>query len=206
MTNSSAVASAGPHGTMNTRALEARNVTKRFPGVVANDAVNFDLARGEVHTLLGENGAGKSTLASVLCGLYRPEEGQVLRNGSPIRLNSPRDGLAHGIAMVHQHFRLVDRFTVAENVVLGQKTLSFVLSAGEIEAKVEKITNDFGLPLDPRAIVGELSAGERQRVEIVKALYQGAEVLLLDEPTALLAPPEVEKLFLTVRAMTHAGK
>ena len=206
VTNSSAVASAGPSGTTGSLALEARNVTKRFPGVVANDNVSFDLARGEVHTLLGENGAGKSTLASVLCGLYRPEEGQVLRNGNPIRLNSPRDGLAHGIAMVHQHFRLVDRFTVAENVVLGQKSLSFVLSASEIESKVEKITNDFGLPLDPRAVVGELSAGERQRVEIVKALYQGAEVLLLDEPTALLAPPEVEKLFLTVRAMTHAGK
>jgi len=187
-------------------ALAARGVTKRFPGVVANDQVNFDLARGEVHTLLGENGAGKSTLASVLCGLYRPEVGQVVRDGKEIRLNSPRDGLAHGIAMVHQHFRLVDRFTVAENVVLGHKSLSFVLATAEIEAKVAAITEKFGLPLDPRAVVGELSAGERQRVEIVKALYQGAEILLLDEPTALLAPPEVEKLFITVRAMTHVGK
>ncbi len=187
-------------------ALEARGVTKRFPGVVANDAVDFDLARGEVHTLLGENGAGKSTLASVLCGLYRPEEGQVLRNGAEIRLNSPRDGLAHGIAMVHQHFRLVDRFTVAENVVLGHKSLSFVLATNDIEDRVAAITQEFGLPLNPRAVVGDLSAGERQRVEIVKALYQGAEVLLLDEPTALLAPPEVENLFVTVRAMTHTGK
>ena len=187
-------------------ALEARGVTKRFPGVVANDSVNFDLARGEVHTLLGENGAGKSTLASVLCGLYRPEEGRVLRNGAEIRLNSPRDGLAHGIAMVHQHFRLVDRFTVAENVVLGQRSLPFVLSVEHVEDKVAAVASQFGLPLDPRAVVGELSAGERQRVEIVKALYQGAEVLLLDEPTALLAPPEVESLFVTVRAMTHAGK
>ncbi|MGA1257538.1 MAG: ABC transporter ATP-binding protein, partial [Ilumatobacteraceae bacterium] len=187
-------------------ALEARGVTKRFPGVVANDAVDFDLARGEVHTLLGENGAGKSTLASVLCGLYRPEVGQVLRNGAEIRLNSPRDGLAHGIAMVHQHFRLVDRFTVAENVVLGHKSLSFVLATNDIEDRVAAITQEFGLPLDPRAVVGDLSAGERQRVEIVKALYQGAEVLLLDEPTALLAPPEVENLFVTVRAMTHTGK
>lgn len=187
-------------------ALQARHITKRFPGVVANDDVNFDLARGEVHTLLGENGAGKSTLASVLCGLYRPEAGQVLRDGTEIRLNSPRDGLAHGIAMVHQHFRLVDRFTVAENVVLGHQSLPFVVSAGAIEEQVEKITRDFGLPLDPRAIVGELSAGERQRVEIVKALFRGADVLLLDEPTALLAPPEVESLFVTVRAMTNAGK
>ncbi|MEY3358606.1 MAG: hypothetical protein RIR87_1665, partial [Actinomycetota bacterium] len=137
-----------------TLALVARSVTKRFPGVVANDAVNFDLARGEVHTLLGENGAGKSTLASVLCGLYRPEEGQVLRNGVEIRLNSPRDGLAHGIAMVHQHFRLVDRFTVAENVVLGHKSLSFILATNEIEEKVAAITQEFGLPLNPRAVVG----------------------------------------------------
>ena len=137
-------------------ALAARAVTKRFPGVVANDQVNFDLARGEVHTLLGENGAGKSTLASVLCGLYRPEAGQVVRDGKEIRLNSPRDGLAHGIAMVHQHFRLVDRFTVAENVVLGHKSLSFVLATAEIEAKVAAITDEFGLPLDPRAVVGEL--------------------------------------------------
>lgn len=160
------------HGTARTRSPGRHEA---LPGVVANDAVNFDLARGEVHTLLGENGAGKSTLASVLCGLYRPEEGQVVRNGAEIRLNSPRDGLAHGIAMVHQHFRLVDRFTVAENVVLGHKSLSFVLATNDIEEKVAAITQEFGLPLDPRAVVGELSAGERQRVEIVKALYQGAE-------------------------------
>lgn len=189
-----------------TKALEARRITKRFPGVVANDGVDFDLLPGEVHTLLGENGAGKSTLASVLCGLYRPEEGVLLRAGSEIRLNSPRDGLAHGIAMVHQHFRLVDRFTVAENVVLGHRSIPFILSAGAIEERVEAITREFGLPVDPRAVVGGLSAGERQRVEIVKALYMGAEVLLLDEPTALLAPPEVESLFHTVRAMTKAGK
>ena len=187
-------------------ALSAQNVTKRFPGVIANQNVNFDVARGEVHTLLGENGAGKSTLASILSGLYRPDEGSVLRNGKEIRLSSPRSGLSHGIAMVHQHFRLVDRFSVAENVVLGSKGLSFVLQPKDIEAKVSEVSEKFGLPLDPRAVVGELSAGQRQRVEIVKALYHGAEVLLLDEPTALLAPPEVVKLFETVRAMTSAGK
>jgi ABC-type uncharacterized transport system ATPase subunit len=187
-------------------ALSAQNVTKRFPGVIANQRVNFDVARGEVHTLLGENGAGKSTLASILSGLYRPDEGSVLRNGKEVRLSSPRSGLSHGIAMVHQHFRLVDRFTVAENVVLGSKGLSFVLQPKDIEAKVSEVSEKFGLPLDPRAVVGELSAGQRQRVEIVKALYHGAEVLLLDEPTALLAPPEVIKLFETVRAMTSAGK
>ena len=187
-------------------ALSAQNVTKRFPGVIANQHVNFDVARGEVHTLLGENGAGKSTLASILSGLYRPDEGSVLRNGKEVRLSSPRSGLSHGIAMVHQHFRLVDRFTVAENVVLGSKGLSFVLQPKDIEAKVSEISEKFGLPLDPLAVVGELSAGQRQRVEIVKALYHGAEVLLLDEPTALLAPPEVVKLFETVRVMTSAGK
>jgi simple sugar transport system ATP-binding protein len=187
-------------------ALEARGVTKRFPGVVANDHVSFDIRRGEVHTLLGENGAGKSTLASMLCGLYRPDEGTVLRNGSEIRLTNPRAGLANGIAMVHQHFRLVDRFTVAENVVLGHRSLPFVLSQGRIDDEVRAIADRFGLPLDPGAVVGELSAGERQRVEIVKALYHGADVLLLDEPTALLAPPEVEKLFDNVRAMVAAGK
>jgi len=179
---------------------------KRFPGVLANDRVNFDLARGEVHTLLGENGAGKSTLASVLCGLYRPDEGAVLRNGTQVRLASPRDGLRHGIAMVHQHFKLVDRFTVAENVVLGDSAVGFVLRTERVESRVAAVAEQFGLPIDPRAVVGELSAGQRQRVEIVKALYRGAEILLLDEPTALLAPPEVTKLFETVRAMAAAGK
>jgi simple sugar transport system ATP-binding protein len=179
---------------------------KRFPGVLANDRVDFDLARGEVHTLLGENGAGKSTLASVLCGLYRPDEGAVLRNGTQVRLASPRDGLRHGIAMVHQHFKLVDRFTVAENVVLGDSAVGFVLRTDRVESRVAAVAEQFGLPIDPRAVVGELSAGQRQRVEIVKALYRGAEILLLDEPTALLAPPEVTKLFETVRAMAAAGK
>ena len=179
---------------------------KRFPGVLANDRVDFDLARGEVHTLLGENGAGKSTLASVLCGLYRPDEGAVLRNGTQVRLASPRDGLRHGIAMVHQHFKLVDRFTVAENVVLGDSAVGFVLRTDRVESRVAEVAERFGLPIDPRAVVGELSAGQRQRVEIVKALYRGAEILLLDEPTALLAPPEVVKLFETVRAMAAAGK
>jgi len=187
-------------------ALSARNITKKFPGVIANRNVDFDVAKGEVHTLLGENGAGKSTLASILSGLYRPDEGSVLRNGKEIRLSSPRSGLSHGIAMVHQHFRLVDRFTVAENVVLGSKGLSFVLRPKDIEIKVAEVGEKFGLPLDPGLVVGDLSAGQRQRVEILKALYHGAEVLLLDEPTALLAPPEVVKLFETVRSMTSAGK
>jgi len=208
MTGASHEAAQGSHrsGDATPVALSARSVTKRFPGVVANDRVNFTLARGEVHTLLGENGAGKSTLASVLCGLYRPDDGVVLRNGTVVRLSSPRDGLRHGIAMVHQHFKLVDRFTVAENVVLGDASVGFVLRTERVEAQVAAVAEEFGLPIDPRAVVGELSAGQRQRVEIVKALYRGADVLLLDEPTALLAPPEVARLFETVRAMAAAGK
>ncbi len=187
-------------------ALQARRVTKRFPGVTANDKVDFELLVGEVHTLLGENGAGKSTLAAILCGLYQPDEGQVLRNGLPVRLRSPREGLAHGIGMVHQHFRLVHRFTVAENVVLGDPGQARLLKRAEIEERVAAIGERFELPIDPRALISELTVGQRQRVEIVKVLYRGADVLLLDEPTAVLTPQEAESLFATVRAMTAAGK
>lgn len=186
--------------------LAARGIVKRFPGVLAVDAVDFDLVAGEVHTLLGENGAGKSTLASVLCGAYQPEDGRVLRHGAPVLLRSPRDGLAHGIAMVHQHFRLVERFTVSENVVLGDARLPRWLARRRIDDEVAQVAASFGLPVDPTARVHDLSVGQRQRVEIVKALYRGADVLLLDEPTAVLTPQETEALFVTVRAMTAAGK
>ena len=187
-------------------ALAARGVTKRFPGVVANADVDFELREGEVHTLLGENGAGKSTLAAMLCGLYQPDEGQILRSGRPIRLRSPREGLAHGIGMVHQHFRLIPRFTVAENVILGDPTQAFLMRHGEAEDQVAAIGERFGLPIDPRAVVSDLTVGQRQRVEIVKVLYRGADVLLLDEPTAVLTPQEAETLFTTVRSMTAEGK
>ena len=187
-------------------AIAAVTVTKRFPGVLANDAVDFCVMPGEVHTILGENGAGKSTLAAMLCGLYRPDEGHIERDGKPIRLRSPRDGLAYGIGMVHQHFRLVDRFTVAENVVLGDPDQARVLNYREIEQRVAEIGERFGLPIDPRAVISNLTVGQRQRVEIVKMLYRGADVLLLDEPTAVLTPPEVDALFTTVRSMTAEGK
>lgn len=208
MTNSSHEDAQGPHhsGGAAPLALAARNICKRFPGVVANDDVSFDLRRGEVHTLLGENGAGKSTLASILCGLYQQDTGRLERNGSPITLGSPRDGLAHGIAMVHQHFRLVDRFTVAENVVLGSRDLAFRMNRTALDDAVAQVAETYGLPVDPTATVGDLSVGQRQRVEIVKALYQGADILLLDEPTAVLVPAEVEKLFENVHSMTAAGK
>jgi len=198
---------AGPGASPGRRiAVEARQVTKAFPGVVANDQVDFVLAEGEVHTLLGENGAGKSTLASILCGLYQPDAGQVLRGEEPVRLRSPREGLAHGIGMVHQHFRLVERFTVAENVVLGDPDQGHVLHQREVEARVAEIGERFGLPVDPRARVADLAMGQRQRVEIVKMLYRGADVLLLDEPTAVLTPAEADALFATVEAMAAAGK
>ncbi len=208
MTSSAHEGAQGPHHASGAApvALEAIGIVKRFPGVLANDDVNFDIQTGEVHTLLGENGAGKSTLASMLCGLYQPDAGRILRNGVPIELPSPRAGLQHGIAMVHQHFRLVDRFTVAENVVLGSRDLSFKLNRRELNDAVAAVADTYGLPVDPTATVGDLSVGQRQRVEIVKALYQGAEILLLDEPTAVLVPAEVEKLFENVHAMTQTGK
>ena len=186
--------------------LATENITKRFPGVVANDAVNFHLNAGEVHTILGENGAGKSTLAAILCGLYQPDEGRVTRNGEPIWFRSPREGLANGVGMVHQHFRLVNRFTVAENVVLGDPAQSRIIKHQDIESRVAEIGERFGLPLDPRAVISDLTVGQRQRVEIVKMLYRGADILLLDEPTAVLAPQEVDALFETVRSMTEVGK
>jgi general nucleoside transport system ATP-binding protein len=186
--------------------LAARAIVKRFPGVLALGGVDFELRSGEVHTLLGENGAGKSTLASVLCGAYQPDGGSVLRHGRPVELRSPRDGLAHGIAMVHQHFRLVERFTVSENVVLGDPRLGRWVSRRRIDDEVARVGEQFGLPVDPTARVNDLSVGQRQRVEIVKALYRGADVLLLDEPTAVLTPQETEALFVTVRSMTAAGK
>lgn len=186
--------------------LTAAAVTKRFPGVIANQLVDFELREGEVHTLLGENGAGKSTLAAILCGLYQPDEGTILRKGVPVRLRSPRDGLAHGIGMVHQHFRLVERFTVAENVVLGDPRQSAVLRRAEIDDRVAEIAERFGLPIDPRARVSDLTVGQRQRVEIVKVMYRGADILLLDEPTAVLTPQEADALFATVRTMTAEGK
>jgi simple sugar transport system ATP-binding protein len=142
----------------------------------------------------------------MLCGLYQPDSGYITRNGERIALSSPRAGLQHGIAMVHQHFRLVERFTVAENVILGSRDLSFRLNRSELEDRVCAVAESYGLPIEPGATVGDLSVGQRQRVEIVKALYQGAEILLLDEPTAVLVPAEVEKLFENVHAMTQAGK
>jgi len=187
-------------------AVEARAVSKAFPGVIANARVDLSVERGEVHAILGENGAGKSTLASILAGLYRPDEGEVRIDGEPVHFGSPRDALARGVGMVYQHFRLVERFTVSENVVLGDPRQPVLLSTRRAEKTVAELGEKYGLPVDPRARVGNLSVGEQQRVEIVKMLYRGADILILDEPTAVLTPQESEKLFETVNAMAAEGK
>jgi ABC-type uncharacterized transport system ATPase subunit len=190
-------------------AVELRGITKRFPAVVANDRVDFAAAEGEVHALLGENGAGKTTLSKILTGLYRPDEGEIVLFGRAAEFSSPRDALDAGIAMVHQHFRLVAPFTVAENVVLGDQRdvgRSFLLHPREIETRVEELSRRYGLAVDARARIWQLSVGEQQRVEILKALYQDARILILDEPTAVLTPQEAEALFETIRAMAADGR
>src|SRR5215813_10446908 len=186
-----------------------RGITKRFPGVLANDDVTFEAAVGEVHALLGENGAGKTTLSNILTGLYRPDEGDVDLYGEPVRFHSPRDALDAGVCMVHQHFRLVSPFTVAENVVLGdhrKQGRSFFLRGRSIERTVLELGERYGLDVHPRAKIWQLSVGEQQRVEILKALYRDARILIMDEPTAVLTPQEAEALFVTLRAMADAGK
>jgi simple sugar transport system ATP-binding protein len=186
-----------------------RGITKHFPGVVANDDVRFEAAAGEVHALLGENGAGKSTLSNILTGLYRPDAGEIELYGEPVHFHAPRDALDAGICMVHQHFRLVPPFTVAENVVLGDhlhEGKHFVLSQRAIERRVVELGKRYSLVVDPRARIWQLSVGEQQRVEILKALYREARILILDEPTAVLTPQESDALFTTLRAMAAEGR
>src|SRR6188472_4242535 len=190
-------------------AVELRGITKRFPGIVANDRVDFEAAEGEVHALLGENGAGKSTLSNILTGLYRADEGEMHLYGNQVRFHSPRDALDAGICMVHQHFRLVAPFTVAENVVLGDHRAegrSFFVHERTIERRVAELSERYGLAVDPRARIWQLSVGEQQRVEILKALYREARILIMDEPTAVLTPQEAVALFSTLRAMADEGK
>ena len=191
---------------MKTIALEARNITKRFPGVLANDKVNFVLKKGEIHALLGENGAGKSTLMNVIYGLYRPDEGETLVNEQPVIINNPNDAIAHGIGMVHQHFMLVPVFTVAENIMLGSEEMrGLSLDVNVARQKIRQLAADYGLEVDPDALIEELPVGLQQRVEIVKALYRQANILVLDEPTAVLTPQEAEDLFKVMHQLTSRG-
>jgi general nucleoside transport system ATP-binding protein len=187
-------------------AIEAVGVVKRFPGVLANDHVDFDVRPGEIHALLGENGAGKSTLMNVLAGLYRPDEGGVRVGGQDVEFRSPRDAIAAGIGMVHQHFTLVPSQTVAENVLLGLAQPRFRLDLRRSESEIGRLARDVGLKVHPAARIWQLSVGEQQRVEIIKLLFHGARVLILDEPTAVLAPQEIAELFATLRSMVGAGR
>ncbi|HMK96389.1 MAG TPA: ATP-binding cassette domain-containing protein, partial [Acidimicrobiales bacterium] len=190
-------------------AVSMRGITKRFPDVVANDHVDFEAAAGEVHALLGENGAGKSTLSHILSGLYRADEGEISIFGKPVVFSSPRDAIDSGVCMVHQHFRLVERFTVAENLVLGDRRGAgrrFRIRPDAVESQVRKLSERYRLPVDPRARIWQLSVGEQQRVEILKALYQDARVLILDEPTAVLTPEEAGRLFTTLRDIAAEGR
>jgi general nucleoside transport system ATP-binding protein len=187
--------------------LELRAITKRFPGVVANDDVDFELRKGEVHALLGENGAGKSTLVNILYGLYHPDEGEIVLKGKPARIHSPREAIDLGIGMVHQHFMLIPVMTVAENIVLASEpTKGPLLDLDTANQRVGEISKRFGLAVDPRARIESISVGQQQRVEILKALYRGAEILILDEPTAVLTPQEALELFDVIRSLTEQGR
>jgi ABC-type uncharacterized transport system ATPase subunit len=190
-----------------TPALELRAITKRFPGVVANDHIDFDLQPGEVHALLGENGAGKSTLMNVLYGLYRPDEGEIRIGGQPVSMHSPKDAIERGIGMVHQHFMLIPVMTVAENIVLGTEPRrdGVLLDLSAAERRVRELSDQYGLSVDPRARIEDISVGRQQRVEILKALYRGADILILDEPTAVLTPQEATELFGVLRSLTEQG-
>ena len=188
--------------------LELRGITKRFPGVVANDDVNLTIRSGEVLAIVGENGAGKSTLMNIMYGLYHADEGQILVDGEPITFTSPGDAIDAGIGMVHQHFMLVPVFTVAENVVLGVEPTGVLgyLQRGKANKQVEEISAQYGLNLDPRALIEALPVGIQQRVEILKVLFRDAQIVVFDEPTAVLTPQEIEEFFNIVEALKDSGR
>ncbi len=195
-----------PSGQARIDSLEMRGVTKRFPGVLANDHIDFDVKAGEVHALLGENGAGKSTLMKILYGLYHPDEGEILLNGKPVIISSPNDSINLGIGMIHQHFMLVQTLTVAENVALGLPSSRGLLTdLDRVSKRIIELADIYGLRIDPSAYIWQLSVGQQQRVEIIKALYRGAALLILDEPTAVLTPQEVDELFVIMRQMVKDG-
>jgi len=186
--------------------LEMQGITKRFPGVLANDRVDFSVRSGEVHALLGENGAGKTTLMKVLYGMYRPDEGRILLNDQEVNIQSPTDAINNGIGMIHQHFMLVESLTVAENVALGLKSSREPLTdLDKVSERILDLAKIYGLDIDPGAYIWQLSVGQQQRVEIIKALYRGAALLILDEPTAVLTPQEVDEFFVIIREMAQDG-
>ncbi len=186
--------------------VELKDVTKQFPEVLAVDCVNFELRRGEIHALLGENGAGKSTLMNILYGIVRPTSGAILVKGKPVSIRSPRDSIRLGIGMVHQHLKVVEPHTVAENIILGLKEPRYILNLKEASDRVRLLAEKYGLPVDPSSRVWQLSIGERQRVEILKVLYRDAEILVMDEPTSVLTPQETKELYSSLMKMKREGK
>lgn len=187
--------------------IEMRNITKEFPGIIANDNITLTLKRGEVHALLGENGAGKSTLMSVLFGLYQAEKGEIRKNGEVVKINNPNDANALGIGMVHQHFKLVEIFTVLENIILGVEPNKMgFLEKSEARKKVVELSEKYGLKVNPDAVIEKISVGMQQRVEILKMLYRDNEILIFDEPTAVLTPQEIEELLQIMRGFADEGK
>jgi len=188
--------------------LAMKGITKQFPGVLANDRVDFTLEQGEIHALLGENGAGKSTLMKILYGLYGADSGTITVRGQQVQIREPNDALRLGIGMVHQHFMLIQQFTVAENLVLGSepRKRGIFLDMNTAVAKVKEVSEQYGLAIDPNARITDISVGMQQRVEILKALLRGADILILDEPTAVLTPQEVSELFAIMRNLQARGK
>jgi ABC-type uncharacterized transport system ATPase subunit len=195
-----------PSGLPRIESLEMRGIVKRFPGVLANDHVDFDVKAGEIHALLGENGAGKSTLMKILYGLYQPDEGEIVLDGMAVEIKSPADSIKLGIGMIHQHFMLVPTLTVAENVALGlPSSRGPVTDLDRVTERIIELAQVYGLQVEPEAYVWQLSVGQQQRVEIIKALYRGAALLILDEPTAVLTPQEVDEFFVTLEQMAEDG-
>jgi general nucleoside transport system ATP-binding protein len=198
-----------------TPALEAKNITKQFPGVLANDHINFDLQKGEIHALLGENGAGKTTLMNILFGLYQPDEGEIKIDGKLKPISSPHDAISNGIGMVHQHFMLVQPLTVTENIMLGQETTIeaskalgpiAVLDQRKVAGQIQDLSREYSLMVEPDVLISDLTVGAQQRVEIIKALYRHANILILDEPTSVLTPQEADELFIIMRSLAKQGK
>ncbi|MHC1770523.1 MAG: ABC transporter ATP-binding protein [Flexilinea sp.] len=186
--------------------IEMKGITKKFPGLTANDSINFHLRKGEIHALLGENGAGKSTLMNILAGLYQQNSGDVYVRGEPVDFKSPKDAINEGIGMIHQHFMLVPTQTVTENILLGLDDPKFIMNLKKYDQAIKKLGEENNLQVDPSSYIWQLSVGEQQRVEILKMLYRGCDILVMDEPTAVLAPQEIDVLFNTLRSMTDKGK